>query len=205
MDTLKFNGANINETIDISASAGRAFVHRDVANITMNTNDVERVEITARGGVDNINVHDLTGSELKQVAIDLGGTPGVPGGDGQADTITIDGTAGDDAITIKNVNGVIIVSGLGADIAITNFEAGDHLVINGLGGDDVIEASGLSGMLLTANGGDGDDILIGGFGNDFLNGGAGDDVLIGGPGQDVLDGGTGDNVVIQSLVAFEPS
>ena len=53
-------------------------------------------------------------------------------------------------------------------------------------------------MQLTANGGDGDDVLIGGAGNDALTGGAGDDVLIGGPGIDVLDGGPGDNVVIQS-------
>ena len=37
-------------------------------------------------------------------------------------------------------------------------------------------------MLLTANGGDGDDVLIGSAGNDTLNGGAGDDVLIGGRG-----------------------
>jgi len=66
---------------------------------------------------------------------------------------------------------------------------------------DVIEASGLSGIQLTANGGDGDDVLIGSAGNDEIHGGAGDDVLIGGPGQDVLDGGTGNNVVIQSLVA----
>ena len=59
----------------------------------------------------------------------------------------------------------------------------DRIVINGLGGDDVIEASGLTGMLLTANGGDGDDVLIGSAGNDTLTGGAGDDVLIGGPGS----------------------
>jgi len=54
-------------------------------------------------------------------------------------------------------------------------------------------------MLLTANGGDGDDVLIGSAGNDTLTGGAGDDVLIGGPGLDILDGGTGDNILIQSL------
>ncbi len=56
-------------------------------------------------------------------------------------------------------------------------------------------------MQLVANGGDGDDVLIGSAGNDTLNGGVGDDVLIGGPGQDVLDGGTGSNVVIQSITA----
>jgi Ca2+-binding RTX toxin-like protein len=53
-------------------------------------------------------------------------------------------------------------------------------------------------MLFTANGGDGDDVLIGSAGNDTLSGGAGDDVLIGGGGQDILDGGTGNNILIQS-------
>jgi Ca2+-binding RTX toxin-like protein len=65
----------------------------------------------------------------------------------------------------------------------------------------VIEATGLSGILLTANGGNGDDVLIGSAGNDELNGEAGDDVLLGQGGQDVLNGGPGDNIVIQGLVA----
>ena len=65
------------------------------------------------------------------------------------------------------------------------------------------EASGLAAgsIQLTANGGNGDDVIIGGAGNDVLNGNAGDDVLIGGPGQDVLDGSPGNDVVIQSIVA----
>ena len=94
---------------------------------------------------------------------------------------------------------MVTVTGLASEVTISNFDANDRIVINGLGGDDVIEASGLTGMLLTANGGDGDDVLIGSAGNDTLNGGAGDDVLIGGPGIDILDGGTGDNILIQSL------
>src|SRR6185436_19851033 len=104
-----------------------------------------------------------------------------------------------------NNNGVVTVSGLPQEVTISNFEAGDRIVINGLGGDDVIEASGLTGMQLTANGGDGDDVLIGSAGNDILTGGAGDDVLIGGPGQDVLDGGPGNNIVLQSIVAAPPA
>src|SRR5262245_33526598 len=55
-------------------------------------------------------------------------------------------------------------------------------------------------MLFTANGGDGDDVLIGSPGNDILSGGNGDDVLIGGGGQDVLDGGPGNNVVLNGAV-----
>ena len=60
-------------------------------------------------------------------------------------------------------------------------------------------------MQLTANGGDGDDVLIGSAGNDILTGGAGDDVLIGGPGQDILDGGPGNNILLQDVVTPPPA
>ena len=40
-DTLLFNGANVNENIDISANGGRVRFTRDVANITMDLNGVE--------------------------------------------------------------------------------------------------------------------------------------------------------------------
>jgi Ca2+-binding RTX toxin-like protein len=199
-DTLQFNGANVNENIDISADGGRARLFRDVGNVTMDLNDVERINLVALGGADTITVNDLTGTDVNQVAIDLGATPGNSQGDGQVDTVIINATNGSDAITVTNSNGVVTVSGLGTDVTISGFDADDRIIINGLGGDDAIEASGLSGMQLTANGGDGDDILIGSAGDDILNGGAGDDVLIGGLGQDSLDGGTGNNILIQAPV-----
>src|SRR6266436_1378816 len=196
-DTLLFNGANINENIDISANGSRARLTRDVGNVTMDLNGVEHIEVNARGSADTVTVNDLTGTGVNQVAIDLGAQPGSPGGDGAADTIVINATNGNDAITIVNNNGIVTVSGLPEAVTISNFEANDRIVINGLGGDDAIVASGLTGMLLTANGGDGDDVLVGSAGNDTLNGGNGDDVLIGGPGQDTLDGGPGNNILIQ--------
>jgi Ca2+-binding RTX toxin-like protein len=195
-DTLRFNGSGVNETIDISANGGRVEFFRDVATVNMDLNDVDRIEFNAGGGADNIRIHDLGGTDAQEVAINLSGTVGGSGGDGQVDTVFIDATNGDDVITLTNVNGVITVSGLATNITITNFEANDQIVINGLAGDDVIEASGLSGMLLTADSGDGDDVLIGSVGNDVLHGGAGDDVLIGGGGLDVLDGGPGDNIIL---------
>jgi Ca2+-binding RTX toxin-like protein len=171
----------------------------------MDLNGVERVNLETLGGADTITVNDLTGTDVSQVAIDLAGTPG-GAGDGQSDTVVINATSASDVINITENNGVITVSGLAEDVTIAGFEANDHLVINGLGGDDVINASGLAaGILLTENGGDGDDILLGGAGNDTLNGGAGDDVLIGGGGQDVLDGGTGSNILIQSPVMRPPT
>jgi Ca2+-binding RTX toxin-like protein len=205
-DTLQFNGSNVGENIDISANGGRARLFRDVGNVTMDLNGVERVNVEALGGADTITVNDLTGTNVNQVAIDLAGVPGSSTGDNQADTIVINATNGDDVISITENNGVVTVSGLAADVTISGFDANDRIVINGLGGDDVINASGLAaGILLTANGGDGDDVLIGGAGNDTLTGGAGDDVLIGGPGQDILDGGPGDNINIQSVIAAPPN
>jgi Ca2+-binding RTX toxin-like protein len=197
IDTMLFNGANISENIDISANGGRVRFTRDIAAVTMDLNDVETVQFNALGGADNITIRDLSGTDVTKIAVNLAGTPGGTVGDGQADSIIIDATNGDDIISIKNVNGVVTITGLGQDITITNFDANDRVVINGLGGDDVIEASGLNGLALVANGGDGADVLIGGDGADILTGGAGDDVLIGGPGLDILDGGTGDNIIIQ--------
>ena len=182
-DTLLFNGANVNENITISANGSRATLFRDVASITMDLNRVERIQLNTLGGADTVTVNDLTGTDVRQVAVDLGSN-GAP--DGQPDTVIINATNGDDAITITNNNGMVTVSGLATETTITNFDPTiDHIVVNGLGGDDIITASGLgTAMVLTANGGDGDDVLIGSVGNDTLNGGAGDDVLIGGGGQD---------------------
>jgi Ca2+-binding RTX toxin-like protein len=197
-DTLQFNGANVSENIDISANGGRARLSRDVGNVVMDLNGIERINVVALGGADTITVNDLTGTDVKQVAVDLAGTPGSGQGDGQADTVVINGTNASDTIHVVNNNGVVTVSGLATDVTISGFEANDRIVINGLGGDDVIEASGLTGMQLTANGGDGDDVLIGSRGNDVLTGGNGDDILIGNGGQDVLDGGPGNNVVLNA-------
>jgi Ca2+-binding RTX toxin-like protein len=161
----------------------------------MDMNDVERIQVTPLAGADTVTVNDLSGTDVNQVNIDLGLNGA---GDGQADTIVINATDGNDVITVANVNGVVTVSGLAAKLTISNFEATDRIVINGFGGNDIIAAFGLTGMLFTANGGDGNDILVGSTGNDTLNGDAGNDLLIGGGGQDTLDGGTGNNVVFHS-------
>ena len=53
-DTMLFNGANVAETIDMSANGSRLRFTRNVANIVMDTSGVEHVRFNARGGVDLI-------------------------------------------------------------------------------------------------------------------------------------------------------
>jgi Ca2+-binding RTX toxin-like protein len=197
-DTLRVSGANIAETINIGALGDAAHFTRDIATVAIDARDVEVLRFTAAGGSDTIIVGDLTSTAVERVEIDLGTFGGVA--DGVQDIVKLSGTAGDDMIQIVGDGSGVWVFGLGADVYIEHFDAGvDSLLIEGLGGNDVIQADGmaLGTMYLVADGGDGDDVLLGSAGVDALFGGDGNDVLLGGPGSDWLDGGTGDNIVIQ--------
>jgi Ca2+-binding RTX toxin-like protein len=199
-DEMRFNGANINEIFDVSANGGRVRFTRNVGKIVMDLNDVERVDTRALGGSDLLTINDLSGTDLTQAITDLAGTPGGTTEDGAADRIVVNATSGDDVIAAAGTNGSATVSGLAPRVDVTHANAQqDELVVNALAGDDVVEASGLAAnaIKLVADGGNGDDVLVGGSGPDTLSGAAGDDVLLGGPGQDTLDGGPGDNIVIQ--------
>lgn len=199
-DTLLFNGANIAESVDISANGQRLRFSRNVANITMDCNEVESVQFNARGGADTITINDLSGTGVTQVNLDLESTPGSGVGDNEADTVIVNGTSGDDAVTITGTPAGVSVLGLSATVNVIGTEpALDQLIILMQAGADVVNASGLQAgvITLTVDGGPGDDVLVGSAGADTLLGGEGDDVLEGGPGIDVLDGGPGNNVIIQ--------
>lgn len=201
LDTLLFNGANVAENIDIFPNGGRLVFFRNIANVLMDCDDVEQVNYNAIGGADSIMVDDLTGTDVTGVRLDLANPIGSTTGDGQADTVVVSGTNGDDVILISGApaSGASVL-GLAATVDIVGSEAAlDTLSIDLLDGDDVLEASGLAAgvIRLAGDGGQGNDVLVGSDGADVLLGGEGDDVLLGGPGLDVLDGGPGDNIVIQ--------
>ena len=62
-DALQFNGSNIGEEIDVSANGPRVRFTRNVANITMDLGTLERVNVRALGGADNVTVNDLAGTD----------------------------------------------------------------------------------------------------------------------------------------------
>jgi len=180
-DILIFNGDNINENIDISANGERVRFFRDIGNVTMDVNDVERIEFHALRGADNIVINDLAGTDLAVdgVRIDLESAIGSGVGDGQVDRVTVNGGVGNETINVFSANGFVVTTGTPAAVAIAHAEATDQLTVNGGSGNDTIDASTLSAgaIALTLNGSDGNDRLVGGQGNDVLAGGAGNDTL----------------------------
>ncbi len=205
-DALVFNGANVSESIDISANGSRVLFTRDVGNIIMDLNGMERIDFHALGGLDRVTVNDLTGTDMAGgvVVIDLESAPGSGTGDGQVDTVTVHGSGGSDLISIGAAGTTIGISGVPASTAILHADPTDVLAVDGDVGDNVINASGLpaSAVALTLDGGAGNDLLIGGQGNDVLMGGADNDVVFGGTGVDSLFGGAGNNTFAFTGTSF---
>ena len=200
VDTLLFNGSNVSENIDISANGGRVRFFRDVANVTMDLNDVELINFHAFGGADNIVINDVNGTHLPLggVVVDLESALGSGIGDGQVDTVTVFGTTNNNTINVASVNGAIQVTGAATAVNILHAEAADRLVVNGGTGNDTINASALpaGAIALTLDGGAGNDTLIGSQGNDLLFGGDGNDTLTGGDGDDQVFGEAGNDFMV---------
>jgi Ca2+-binding RTX toxin-like protein len=108
------------------------------------------------------------------------------------------GTSGDDNVHISKAGGLLGALGFfdvevngkhqlmsKSELEHTDFQLGS--------GDDKLVVDSNVDANITAHGGSGDDTLIGGKGNDYLDGGSGDDKLYGGAGKDTLNGGSGDD------------
>ncbi|HET7855712.1 MAG TPA: hypothetical protein VFL41_04570 [Gaiellaceae bacterium] len=193
-DTMRFNGANIAEEVDLSANGSRLRFFRNVGTITMDTAGVERVDFNALGGADLATVNDLTGTDVTSVNADLAGAGGA--GDGSLDRVVVNGTNGNDAIDVSGNASGVAVAGLRAVVAIRHQESTDELAVHALGGNDDISAGTLAAqaIVLTLDGGAGDDTIVGGQGSETLLGGDGNDLLDGFRGNDLARMGAGDDV-----------
>ncbi len=148
-DTLDFNGAGANENMQLIPNGDRSLFLRDVANIRMDMDGVERLDLTALGGTDTMLVDDMTGTDFRQADVDLQGPAGGP--DGSPDTVTVNGTEGDDYIDVDADGGVVEVSGLRTRTNISGSELIDTLQINTLGGDDDVDVDAAAEALIGVN------------------------------------------------------
>lgn len=124
------------------------------------------------------------------------------------DTITINGSSGNDSVTVAAQN-TSFDGGAGTDtLNNSNWGSGFTLVLNGSTWADVVWGSGTDvdrvRNVENVTGSTGNDTITGdslnnvlsGFtGNDVLNGGAGNDTLDGGVGTDTLTGGAGNDTL----------
>jgi Ca2+-binding RTX toxin-like protein len=169
---------------------------RDVANVTMDLNDVERMTLNTFGGVDNVKIGDLSGTDMEDIEISLLNS-GVPN-DGAQDSVSISGSTAADAIDVSTANLQTSIEGLRSHVSISGADKGlDRLQIDAGAGDDLINASGLTANLFqfAILGGAGNDAIIGSNGNDSIDAGADDDIVSGEDGDDVIDGGDGFDIL----------
>jgi Ca2+-binding RTX toxin-like protein len=157
-DLLDFAGANVAETIDISANGPRVRFTRNIANIAMDLGGVERVGFRAVGGADTITVGHLAGTAAKTVEVDLAAVGGA--GDGQADTVVLRATEEADDVEVEPSPSAVVADAGAALLVVTGSEeAHDSVRVAALGGDDTIETGiGLAGPApVDVDGGEGHD------------------------------------------------
>lgn len=115
--------------------------------------------------------------------------------------VVFQGTARADTITVSDVGQEYVITLNGRT---TQYDRSNvlSLHIDALGGDDTIIVDPSVTQSLEIDGGDGNDTIYGGAGNDTINGGEGDDRIYGGggddsirgrAGSDYLDGGAGED------------
>lgn len=145
-DTLVFNGANGDELMSLSGSRGRAVLLRNLGNIRMDLDTVERLDLATLGGADSVTVDDLTDTDLAVAEIDLAGTNGAP--DARLDTVVVNGTELDDTVEVRTSGGAVEVAGLPARTVITGGDPTDRLEIHTLGGRDRVTVADAARALL---------------------------------------------------------
>jgi RTX calcium-binding nonapeptide repeat (4 copies) len=199
VDTQLFNGANVNERFEVSANGPRVRFTRDIANIVMDLDGVERLDTRTFGGVDLATVNDLSGTDVIRADVDLESAPGSAEGDTAKDEIRVVGTPAADNVRVSGGAFGVRVQGLVPEVRIDHSEPPyDTLTLDLGNGVDSVDASSLHPytIMLTVDAGPGDESLIGSDGRDTFvwNPGDGSDRIEGGDDTDTLvfNGSNGD-------------
>lgn len=155
---------------------------------------LEHVSINAGAGADTISIGNLAGSGVQEVTVNLGGASG----DGMADRLTIDGSSGNDFVSLVESAGTLHVLGP-TFVSVTNAGAEDQITLRLGDGNDQFDFSGNTPARLMIDGGNGNDNIRTGNGADIITAGAGNDFVDGGKGEDVISLGAGNDIARWSV------
>jgi hypothetical protein len=205
-----------NGTVDqvVSGASGTAVTHVFAAAGS------DTIKVTAVDGAGNLT--PLTAA----LTVNVQAAALVPDpADGSRTALVIEGTAGNDVITISPANS----SGTTVTLTINGtvqpggpFAPTGDILVYGQGGNDTIQevakaiggrtvlvavpavlVAGSGNTTLSAAGSSANNVLVGGGGKDSLTGGAGRDVLIGGTGPSSLRAGAGGDILIAGRTAYD--
>ena len=191
-DTLEVIGTGVPDRVWLSLGALETAIGPGADNGHFLT-DVEHVKVQLRSGADEIGVSSVPGTvKLQKLSVDLRPSTTVSTGDGYPDTFLVNGTTGDDVVTITGAVGELVtVTGLGPQVVIQGPDyARDTLTVNTGVGSDTVSAQGLAANLIRLS-------IRGGQGPDKLTGSQGDDLFTWSPGDssDVIDGMSGNDAL----------
>src|SRR5262249_12103428 len=124
-DTLAFNGSNAAEKIELSANGPRLRLTRDIAGITTDTDGIDTVNLRTLGSTDTATAESFAAPAAKPATAALTGYKTKPAK--PADTININGTAGNDKLKLANDGDALRVDGLAAATEVTG---GDQTLDN---------------------------------------------------------------------------
>lgn len=212
-DVMVFNGSAGVEAFTFNAIGARLEFLRSLGAIDMDLAEVEQVNLNANGGADNVTINDLSGTAVGTINVNLGL-------DGATDAVVVAGRSIDDNLMITQSGATsLTIAGLPYSVFVGSAESTDTLNINANAGNDQITAApgtetvmaitlsgGLGNDQLTGNvqnlfGNEGNDVLVGGAGDQSFDGGTGDDTFVGNGGADNVGGGAGISVGDSILVA----
>jgi Ca2+-binding RTX toxin-like protein len=174
-DAATLAGSDSSEEFRLSAADTRVRMTRDGGRVRLLASGLERADVPVGGGRDDLDVRDMTGTELQEVHTDLG--------DGQDDRLSVDGSEEQDQISAFGFAQTLFVIGPFAFVQIENAEPDDELVVDGAGNRDLVSTSSAA-MKMTLRGGAASDVVLGGPGDDVLEGGEDFDDVAGRGGDD---------------------
>jgi Ca2+-binding RTX toxin-like protein len=193
----------------------------------------DRLIVTGAPGTDMLRVTWPATSDIRVARLGTSGESGyvratdIEGlyldvGPGAADEVQIEGSSGNDTLTLVGVNDAVEIrpsapadeynaakinmnkvnlGGMSSSLYLVGMDRGqgDVMKVFGLGGDDTIDANGVTNDLavLYLFGGADNDTLVGSEFNDHLDGGTGDDRITGGLGLDTFADESGMDTLVE--------
>lgn len=224
LQDVRFNGGEGNDTLDAGEAttivrafggAGDDLLQGGFANDVLRGDDGNDIIIGFRGdddiagglGDDRMIWNNGDGSDLMRGGAGQDVVE-VNGADGLGDDFTLQ--ANGDLVSFARVNlGLFELTIDGTESMEINGQDGNdrlaigdlagtdlqHVTFSGGLGDDILDA-GLATRDITALGGDGNDLMVTGTGDDQIDGGTGNDTIVGRGGADVITTGDGEDQVI---------